>query len=199
MGTPRHTGLADVHHGRERRWSPLLAPMRYLRIEAPGKRRYDFVLPGIISVVLIVGYLLLDPAPTIFGSSGILSGISSLLVMAVPFLIGALATIAMASPLQSLDSRPVGAPILLDGITLSVRQFVCYLLGYLSFLGFVLLIGITLANAIQPAVSKALLGFPKLERVVELASVSILFTAIGSFVLTTFWALYFLTDVVNRR
>jgi hypothetical protein len=44
--------------------------------------------------------------------------------MAVPFMIGALASVAMGSPGLHLDKRPVGSDLLLDGEILTLRQFV---------------------------------------------------------------------------
>ncbi len=65
--------------------------------------------------------------------AGVLKFARDLLIMAVPFMIGALASVAMGSPGTHMDRRPVGAELVLDGEVLSLRQFVCYLLGYLSF------------------------------------------------------------------
>jgi hypothetical protein len=59
--------------------------------------------------------------------------------MAVPFMIGALAAVSMGAPGDHLDRRPVGGELYLNGELLTLRQFVCYLLGYLSFLGLVTL------------------------------------------------------------
>ena len=55
----------------------------------------------------------------------------------------------MGSPGLHLDKRPVGSDLLLDGEILTLRQFVCYLLGYLSFVSLVVLllaIGVALVH-----------------------------------------------------
>lgn len=199
METQRRIGLPDVQHGRARRFYPMLAPLRYLRIIAPYKARYDFWLPTSIALVIWLGYLWVSPGVNVFGVDGVLQNVQSLLVMAVPFLIGALATVAMASPAETLDKRPVGAPLTLDSVVLSTRQFVCYLLGYLSFIGFVALIMIFLAKASKPKITSLLIDTPSVLAGVEHLTVLSFAWILAAFCLTMFWALYFLTDVVNRR
>lgn len=199
METKRYLGLPDVHHGPLRRDYPLLAPLRYLRIGAPAKRIYDFVLPTICAAILCILYVTLNLGPAATKENGILSDLQSLLTMAVPFLIGALATVAMASPVDALDKRPAGAEIVFEGRVLSLRQFVCYLLGYLSFVGFVLLLMIFSLRALSPPISVLLDGFPRTTTVVESVTVVLFAWIISSLCLTILWALYFLTDVVNRR
>ncbi|WP_153003764.1 hypothetical protein [Aureimonas ureilytica] len=199
MESQRRVGLPDIHHGRARRRSPLLAPLRYLWIEAATKTRYDFILPTIVGLCLWGSYNLAGSRITVFGADGFLIDLQGLLQMAVPFLIGALATVAMASPGEAIDRRLTGAPVTLDGAMLTTRQFVCYLLGYLSFLGFSLLIFIITIKAFREPVSWIVLGTRWAEIAVQQLTAGVFSLLLASFCLTTFWALFFLTDVVNRR
>lgn len=133
--------LRDVQQGPPADRKRLLAPLNYLRIYHPEKTRYDLILPGVVTLVLWVAYLAVEPKPALFGDAGLLKFTRDLLVMAVPFLVGALATVAMGSPGPHIDDRPVGSSLALDGEVLTLRQFVCYLLGYLCLLGLVTLAG----------------------------------------------------------
>jgi hypothetical protein len=140
MGT-RRVGLRDVSHGLPPARPRLTAPLRYLAIVGPEKAAYDFVVPAVVGICAWGIYMLVEPKPAIFGETGLLKFTRDLLVMAVPFMIGALAAVAMGAPGPHLDRRPVGAELHLEGRSLTLRQFVCYLLGYLSFLGLITLIG----------------------------------------------------------
>jgi len=176
-----------------------LAPIRYLKIEAAEKGRYDVTIPFVAGAILWIGYNLLDRKPSLFGSDGILTSAQSFLIMAVPFLIGALASVAMGSPGAHLDRRAVGAGIFLDGKSLSLRQFVCHLLGYLSFLGLVAFLAITVATFARPTAIAMLINYPALGSGLAQIFAAAMFVLLSAFTTTVFWALYFLTDVVNHH
>lgn len=199
MGT-RQIGLRDIENTRRPRRLRLLAPLRYLAIQAPEKRFYDITLPAFVGVVGWLGYNLLDPKPPIFGQSGVLVTAQSFLLMAVPFLIGALAAVSMGSPGTHLDRRAVGAGIVLEGETLTLRQFVSYLLGYLCFLGLAAFIAVSVAIYVQPSISRLLpLEAANLAFWIEQIGAGVMMLWFSAFSLTVFWALYFLTDIVNRH
>ena len=119
--------------------------------------------------------------------------------MAVPFMIGALAAVSMGSPGAHLDKRPVGADLLLDGEILTMRQFVCYLLGYLSFLSLVVLFLSIGAALLHDQVVSWLAAHPHFLMPVRTAGVATLAFLLSSLTITVLWSLYFLTDVVNRK
>jgi hypothetical protein len=105
----------------------------------PEKTVYDFWVPAGLGICLWGAYMLIGPKPPIFGDSGLLKFVRDLLVMGVPFMVGALVAVAMGAPGPHLDRRPVGTELFLDGESLTMRRFVCYMLGYLSFLGIITL------------------------------------------------------------
>jgi len=169
-----------------------------LAIYHPEKRRYDFIVPGAVAAVTFAIFVFLTPSPPVFGESGLLRFARDFLIMAVPFMVGALAAVAMGAPGQHLDRRPMGAELMLDGEVLTLRQFTCYMLGYLCFVGMVTLIAVVAATLLKDTAVHWLKATPTLMRIVRLggvASMSLLFSILA---VTVFWALYFLTDVVNR-
>jgi hypothetical protein len=197
MGT-RRVGLQDVSHGLPPARPRLTAPLRYLAIIGPEKAIYDFWVPAGLGICLWGAYMLIEPKPPVFGDSGLLKFIRDLLIMAVPFMVGALAAVAMGAPGPQMDRRPVGTELYLDGEPLTLRRFVCYMLGYLSFLGIVTLIA---------AYGAEMLHRPILHWTEKSAYLRVWMRGIGMFFLvylvssltvTVFWSLYFLTDVVNR-
>src|SRR5262245_3190362 len=114
MGT-HQVELAEVHHGPPPSRKRLLAPLRYLAIHHPEKTYYDFILPGIWSGITVAVYWLLDPKPQLFGDAGLLKLVRDLLIMAVPFMVGALAAVSMGAPGPHLDKRLAGSQLVLDG------------------------------------------------------------------------------------
>ena len=197
MGT-RQIGLQDVRHGLPPSRLRLLAPLRYLQIENDEKAKYDLFLPLVVSVVAWLAYVFLLPGIAIFGDNGLLRFARDLLVMAVPFMVGALAAVAMGAPGPHMDKRPVGAELFLDGKTLTLRQFVCYLLGYLSFLGMITLICVVSASLLHDTIVNWLNLFPYAHWLVKTFASLILSVLLSALTITFFWGLYFLTDIVNR-
>jgi hypothetical protein len=194
----RGVELRDAREGRTARLR-LLAPLRYLAIHHPEKVFYDFKLPLVFTVILSVGYFAVYPRIAIFGELGLLKYVRDLLIMGVPFMIGALATVAMGTPGPQLDRRPVGADLILDGQTLTLRQFVCYLLGYLSFLGLVILIMAVSATLLSGPTASWLKDAPVIRDTVLGLGIIGLMALLSSLTVTVLWALYFLTDIVNQK
>lgn len=195
----RKIGLQDVEETGSPRRLRLLAPLRYLKIHAPEKGRYDFLIPVVVGLVVWVIYNMLDPKPSLFGPSGLLTSAQNFLMMAVPFLIGALASVAMGSPGGHLDRRTIGAGVVLDGKSLSLRQFVCHLLGYLSFLGLVIFLIVSISAFVEPTAVRMLLGAEYWAHILGQVYTMLMFVLLSAFAITVFWALYFLTDTVNQH
>lgn len=198
MATKR-AGLSDIQQGRRRSTLRLLAPVRYLVIDHPEKSFYDFKLPLVIGTLAWLGYTLIEPKPTLFGEAGLLRFTRDFLIMAVPFMVGALASVAMGGPGAHMDRRPPGQELYLDGNVLTLRQFVCYLLGYLSFLGLFTLVSVVFAEIMKPFFVSVLSGSPKALALVTHLSTFVFAMQLSSLAITVLWSLYFLTDVVNRR
>ncbi|MCB1533253.1 MAG: hypothetical protein KDJ44_00680 [Rhodoblastus sp.] len=169
-----------------------------MQIHHPEKVRYDYVVPLATGALSWIAYQAITPELPIFGEAGLLKFTREFLIMAVPFMVGALASVAMGFPGQHIDRRPPGAELLLDGRVLTLRQFVCYLLGYLCFVAFVTLIGSIVAPLVQPTISKVLASEPFWNDAVFRAGTLVLFQLVAILVVTTLWALYFLTDIINR-
>ncbi len=193
-----HIGLRDVaQHARPSRLR-LLAPLRYLAIHHAEKDRYDLILPLGLALVAWVGYMWMTPKIALFGESGLLRFARDLLVMAVPFMVGALAAVSMGGPGPFLDRRPVGAELYLDGRVLTLRQFLCYLLGYLSFLGLMTLAAVVCASLMHDPVLQWIGKGTNLFHWVRAVGALILSVMLSMLSVTVLWSLYFMTDVANN-
>ena len=192
-------GLQDVRQGGPPSRLRLLAPLRYLSIYNAEKARYDIKLPIVIGVVAWAIYAFVSPKIPLFGEAGLLRFARDLLIMAVPFMVGALASVAMGTPGPAFDRRPSGAELVLDGEVLTLRQFVCYLLGYLCFLGLITLGSVVCAGLFREPVLAWTKSYPDIRTVVHLSGAFILSILLSSLSVTVFWSLFFLTDIVNRK
>lgn len=198
MGT-RQVKLLDVQDGGKHSSLRLLAPLRYLQIRHPEKRKYDIIIPVAVGVTAWLVYELIQPRPALFGDAGLLRFARDLLIMAVPFMVGSLAAVSMGAPGPNLDRRPIGAELWLDNDPLTMRQFLCFLLGYLSFLGLIVLAGVVGAGLLKDAVLTWTSAFPTIRTVVQAAGSLVLSLMLSFLSVTVLWSLYFLTDVANRK
>jgi hypothetical protein len=133
-----------------------------------------------------------------FGDGGLLRITRDLLMMAVPFMVGALAAVAMGAPGAHLDRRPIGTELYLDGESLTLRRFVCYLLGYLAFLGLITLIVACSAELLRTPVVQWTEHVAYLRKWIQGIGTLVFFLLLSSLSITVLWSLYFLTDIVNR-
>jgi hypothetical protein len=190
--------LRDVAHGAHGSRLRLLGPLRYLAIKHPEKTKYDFLIPSLLGILGWVAYSACYPRPLLFTDAGLLRFARDLLIMAVPFMVGALAAVSMGAPGPHLDRRPIGISLYLDNDALTLRQFLCYLLGYLSFLGLVTLIVVVFAGLMCDPIlawtSNALL----LRAIIHAGGTFFLSLLMSYLTVTVFWSLYFLTDVANQ-
>jgi hypothetical protein len=194
----RQLGLSDVRQGGRPRRLRLLAPLRYLAIRNEEKAFYDLKLPAIIAVGAFGVYFLFFPTLAIFGDAGLLRLVREILIMAVPFMVGSLAAVAMGAPGPYLDRRPIGVELFLDGRLLTLRQFVSYLLGYLCLIALATLVLTTAAPLVHDTVVAWFVNMPNLRLVIRVCGIGILSVLLSILSITVLWALYFLTDVVNR-
>lgn len=176
----------------------LLAPLRYLAIRHPEKDRYDVRLPVFVGIFAWIVYSAIEPKPPLFGDGGLLRFARDLLIMGVPFMVGALAAVSMGAPGAHMDERPLGAELYLDREALTLRQFLCYLLGYLCFLGLVTLILVVAAALLRDTVLAWTVQIPLIRGLVKSIGTLALSLLLSSLTITVFWSLYFLTDVANQ-
>ena len=198
MAEPKVRHLRAVSHGREPSRLRLLAPVRYLLIRHPEKITYDIIVPFAVAVAAWLVYWFVDPKPALFGPEGLLHFARDLLIMAVPFMVGALAAVGMGSPGTHMDSKPVGVELRLDGRSLTLRQFICYMLGYLCFVGLVTLAGVVLADLMHDPIVAWVSDSHAARLWIKMGGTFALSLLLSVLTVSVFWSLYFLTDVVNR-
>jgi len=123
----------------------LFTPINYLRINHPIKRWFDYIIPLFLTACIFLALFYLPKEPLLFGDNGLIFIITDLIKILVGFYIASLAAVAtfqrpeMDNPLSgnpaTLSVKRRGKSKVLD---LSRRQFLCYLFGYLAFIGMVI-------------------------------------------------------------
>lgn len=172
----------------------LTTPLNYWWIRHPEKNKYDRIYPAIFAILVTAGYMFLPVRPPLLGDGGLLSSISQLLTLLIPFSVAALAAVA-TSQLPSLDQDMSGDPLMLKGRALNRRQFVCFLFGYLAWVCLALFLAIIVAEALAPTLRTIA---PKWLELLRPWMLGIFTYFLGHMLVTTLWALFYLTDRMNR-
>ena len=174
----------------------LLSPFAYLRVKHPLKSTVDLWFP-IIGLIMSVVWMVLWRDFNLFGSSGAIPNLNSLLQNLPGFYITSLAAIAtFQGTTYKIDDVLEGEKAILDGEALTRRQLLCYLFSYLSLLSLVLYIfgaaGIAAASTLHGALGEPLrLAFRLVFSAMYAVSVS---HALG----TTLIGLIFLSGRIPR-
>lgn len=190
----------------------LLVPCNYLRIQhgdslLESKFVYDFIIPGILTVMTVSGSWWLGIPMTFSKQPNLVNSITQLLALMIGFYLAALAAVATFDR-AGIDSPLKGGDATLwvrdhnggerKKKTLSYRKFISYMFGYLSFLSLNLFIFIIFLSQAWPKFIKKLSFIPNWSNLQKIAIdpfiYSIVFFAIWQMVITSMLAIYFLAD-----
>lgn len=172
----------------------LIFPLSFVRIEHAEHRRFCFVIPGLLVIFLLFFDIAVVRIP-LFGPSGIIQPINGLLSILSAFYIASLAAVATFNK-PGMDEPMKGDPPVLRAATLSRRQYLSMLFGYLAFCGIVLfMIGIFLAS-----ISGEFVKFSVIVReTLRYVFVLLYFLSFFNLLVVTLLGLYFLTYRIHRE
>lgn len=120
-------------------------PLSYIKIKHPVKPWFDWYVPLLLTLFSCVVLFVLPKSFVLLGSHGLVFIITDLVKILVGFYIASLAAIATFQK-PDMDEILSGEPATLDVkrkgrdkvVSLSRRRFLCFLFGYLAFLGIVI-------------------------------------------------------------
>lgn len=180
--------------------SKLLAPIGYLRLKHQEKIWFDFVIPFLISALVVVVYLLLPRPFPLLGDRGLISAVNGLLQVLTGFYIAALAAVAtfdkpgmdliMDGDPPTINEMRKGAP---KDIELTRRRFLSYLFGFLSFESLLLFVIGVVLNLLSDSICVWMDGAEYLTGIVKPFLLFIYMAMLGNLVTTTLLGLYYLT------
>ncbi|HHL2729187.1 TPA: hypothetical protein ACQ4J9_001814 [Yersinia enterocolitica] len=113
--------------------SKILTPIDYLRINHPEKRWFDFVIPVVLSAIVVVILNLLPKSISLIGKDSLVSLVNGILQILSGFYIASMAAVATFQK-AGMDDVMTGSPPTLRGQPLTRRRFLTYLFGYLAFI-----------------------------------------------------------------
>lgn len=184
-------------------FTQLLTPLSYLRIRHPVKPWFDWYVPLIMTTPVFLVLLFLPKDVDIFGNNGLIFIITDLIKILVGFYIAALAAIAtfhrdQMDQVLSGDSAilTVNRKGVIKQSDLTRRRFLCYMFGYLAFMG----IFIYFVGAAATLLYSNLQVLPNLWWVIGLKWFFIycyLFIT-ANLLSTTLLGLHFMTDRIHR-
>lgn len=176
----------------------LVAPVKYLKIKHREKRYVDVCAPA-ISAAIVCAVILFAPKPiSLLSEDGIVKTLSAFLQFLVGFYVAALAAIA-TFPNKNMDVPTDGIPLKLDGVTITRRQYLSYLFGYLAFVG----LGVVLfSSAILTLESNIEYLAKDLEKlyvhVIKGIVAYVYFYFVSSVLFITLYGLYYLTEKIHE-
>lgn len=181
----------------------LLTPLNYLRIQHSQKYLFDYFIPLVIALILLMGLMASLIPINIFGNNGLISVITGLIQILVGFYIAALAAVATFQK-EGLDSFLAGEGAtlfvkrqgIIKPVQLTRRKFVCYLFGYLAFVGIALYFIGSASNLISESL-KATIPISCLF-IAKWFFVFCYLFASSNLVITTLLGLHYLTDRIHR-
>jgi hypothetical protein len=186
--------IRPLARGETPAWARLLSPFRYLAIRHGLKPRFDWIWPGVLTILTVVVFSLLPVQPALLGEHGVLHGVRDLIVLFSAFFVAAFAAVATFAR-ESLDYLMQGTSPRLNNRELTRRQFVSYLFGYLAVLSFGIFLAIVAAEIVVPSLH--VMVSPALFRWIKGIWGAIFAFAFWNMVVTTLLGVYFLVERVN--
>ena len=159
----------------------------------------------LISIVIILVLCALPKSIAIIGDRGLISIITNLIQILVGFYIASLAAVATFQK-DGLDDLLAGDPVTLNvnrqgkykEIPLTRRKFLCFLFGYLSFMGIILYFTGAVAELLSENIKILAPAYISLV-VVKCVFLFLYLLATSHLFVTTLLGLHYMTDRMHRK
>jgi len=185
----------------------LFAPLRYLAISQgngifTSKFTYDIIIPAMISIFFGSMSWIFNLPLGFLSTEGFVADILDLLNLLTAFFIAALAAVATFDR-PGLDTAMKGDPATLNRrnrygenveTTLTHRQFICYLFGFLSHTSILLLITLYFFRAFSNEAIYLINNYSWINEFAKPILICIFFFVIGHIFVTMLLGIYFLCD-----
>jgi len=183
----------------------LLGPFNYLRIRHAFKRKIDWYVPLVLTVLSMAAFLLLDSRSKIdiFSNSGLSSRILGFVQILPGFYIAALAAIAtfnktdidfvMPAPAPRLNVQVHGHSFPID---LTRRRFLCSMFAFLTAESLGIIFLTIVGGAIAPSLKE--IFSPSSHAYFTGLYVFVTVFLCWQLIVATFWGLYYLGDRLHQ-
>lgn len=179
----------------------ILTPLTFLRLRSDDLRVYQWIMPGVLALVALIGFYQLQVRPPVLTDKGLINTVNGLLNTLIGFYIAALAAIATFKN-DTLDQEMKGrTPTLtvkrggeVDREKFTRRRFLVVLFGYCAFLAIMLFGFGVVSLMVAPSFAKL-----KMIGVLRFAWLSAYFAMCASLLVTTLLGLHYLIDRMHRE
>jgi hypothetical protein len=190
-----------------------LSPLKYLRLRNERRTRLvfrDFMPMFVITIIFASPFIAFDQI-NFSRAAGFVDRMGSLAAVLAGFYIAALVAVgSFSASIGDLDSPISNGKIYLnksDEDSLTRREYICAVFGFLSFLSLFIAIASSFVLIIAPAVSGIadkeifkIFGFPtSIFDLVRSLVVFIYCFILSAMIVTTFYGLYYLTDRIYAK
>jgi len=172
----------------------LFKPLEYIQISHSEKRWFDWVVPLFFAIImaLIIRYL---PKPiALIGKDGMISLVNGMLQILSGFYIASMAAVATFQR-EGMDDKMHGKAATLNGKSLTRRNFLTYLFGYLAFMSIFLYFA---GGFIQLASSSVTIWATGIPLIIKYIFVAIYLFFVFNILCTTILGMHFMIDKIHR-
>lgn len=173
----------------------LFKPLGYLKIKHGEKRWFDWVMPALFAVLATYGLACLPKPIALIGEKSLVSLVNGLLQILSGFYIASMAAVATFQK-EGMDDKLDGKSTTLNGKSVSRRQFLTYLFGYLAYMSILMYF---MGGFAQLAHSSFTSWVTTANYLFKLAIVWVYFLLIFNILCTTVLGMHFMIDRIHRH
>ncbi|MGE6454450.1 hypothetical protein ACQKC5_18890 [Shewanella baltica] len=173
----------------------LLKPMGYIRIRHSEKYWFDLFIPALLAVLIATIIFILPKPIILLGKDSLIGLVNGILQILSGFYIASMAAVATFQK-EGMDEYMVGAPPKLKGQSLTRRNFLTYLFGYLAFMSILMYF---VGGFIQLSALNISFWIVDLHSSVKFILVTAYLFVICNILTTTVLGMHFLIDKIHRE
>ncbi len=184
----------------------LTRPASYLLIDDPSKWKIDWMIPFVITLVMTISFYIIPGDEHWMGANGFIKNLQGVLQILPGFYLASLAAIAtfnkddldyeLPTPTPKISIKFVRSDRLHSKtINLTRRRMLCYLFGYLTFLGLMLYLATVFAPIIVLSAANHMADW---GTYLIIASKSIFLLFFWQMIVITIFGLYQLCDRIHQ-
>lgn len=172
----------------------LLKPLSYLGIKHSEKRWFDIYLPACLAVLIGIIIFNLPKPIALLGKDSLISLVNGILQILSGFYIASMAAVATFQK-EGMDNYMDGIPPKLKGVSLTRRNFLTYLFGYLAFMSILMYF---VGGFIQLSASNLSLWVVDWHGSIKVFLVIAYLFVVANILTTTVLGMHFLIDKIHR-
>jgi hypothetical protein len=173
----------------------LFKPMGYISIKHSEKYWFDLFIPALLALLIATIIFMLPKPIILLGKDSLISLVNGILQILSGFYIASMAAVATFQK-EGMDEYMVGKPPKLKGKSLTRRNFLTYLFGYLAFMSILMYF---VGGFIQLSASNISFWIVDVHSSVKFILVTAYLFVVCNILTTTALGMHFLIDKIHRE